>query len=328
MPVLFASSEDIDFVRIGAPVVSTSSGRYEAGYSRGALSALKDEGWIAVLPAPVTTAWAQARIEWGYLSALGAGLIAFHDSLTGSPVARVALYQTGLRLDVWSGSAWTTVQDTGFMPPSSNTRYRITAMLVMADAGEFKLWFGDTLVGHYTGDTKRSSATSFDQIHYLSSANNAATLYINYFTECLVANEDPRLWRVVTLAPDGAGHHTGWSGSYADVDEVQASSGDLISSGAGGETMSMTVTDLPSGYAGWYPMAIQVTASVKAGASGPTGVQVGVRSGAVDDHAPAVIPGAAEFESARGLWHQDPATVADWDLGAVAGLEVGVRSVT
>lgn len=182
----------------------------------------------------------------------------------------------------------------------------------------------------YLSGTKRIEGTAVD----LSTITGLTKLRLygktttigatNYFSQVLVSDESTVSARLKTIPPTSAGADAAWTGTYAEVDEIVYSDLDFINSSVADqvETFAHTTT-LPTGYS---VRSVLVTARAKKGGSGPTNLQLALRSGGTN-----YFTGSQALDSGYGahvgIWNTDPATAAEFTSSAIASLQFGVKSI-
>lgn len=338
MSILFASSEDIDFMPMNGAPVTTTAGTFDPAYARGGLASIgkaNDAGkayWKVPIGQQVADLWFKTLWKYDATNTMDYNFITLRHSSQGvfEGVARIygagSAGAYGMRPQIWNGAAWANVGTVFHLP--RNTLYALALRWKRSDAGgEFSVWGGvngnaDTLLSTFSGDTNLSGVSDVDEVALYSGVDT--TNHVSIFSEVIVATHDIRSSRVKTLAPAGAGAYAAMVGDYTAVDEVILSTADVLIADTAGQIESMTLTGLPA--TPLEPECVFVSARATCGASGPQHLQVGVRSAAVDGFSPDAALDAGGV-TVRETWTTDPATAAAWTKAAFAApLEAAVKA--
>lgn len=196
----------------------------------------------------------------------------------------------------------------------------------MAASGHYEWFINGISVVRFDGDTTPVSNTQIDQVTFTTGEANAEGIT---YSEIIIADEDTRGMKVVTLPPEAAGGtNTAWTGAYTDVDETALNDTDVLSSNTTGqiEQIGFSAFSMPSN--GWDVMAVVVGFRGKDDASGVQQVRASIRSGTTDYNG-TTQPMTTSFDGYYHVWTQDPDTgPADWTIAGVDALEYGVESIT
>jgi len=142
-------------------------------------------------------------------------------------------------------------------------------------------------------------------------------------SEFLVSETDTRNARVNLLQGTGAGNHTDWTGTVAELFDSDSSTG--MTSDTDGNRESLTIDT----YTGGTTIdAVLGVAYVARGAAGPANGQVFVRKSSTDydgssQSVELTSPGFVVEE-----WSVDPSDSGSWTSSDLSGLEVGFESLT
>lgn len=176
-------------------------------------------------------------------------------------------------------------------------------------------------------DTILTAATTIDRVRlyacrYASGATDAQ------ISAVVVADEDTRGFNVVQLQPTGAGANSGWTGTYADVEETGFNDADYIESLTAGQTSTFAFEDLPAGVLGHNVKAVAISGRGRVGATSPTEMKTVARVSGTDYEAAPVMPMTTSYGPFQSVYQVNPATGLAWAQSAVNGAEFGVRSAT
>lgn len=327
MAILFVGNAPDDFNAAWVENTATSGTARDTAYSPSCsqISGRSDAGAQGVINLPVAPTgdvWFHGRFFTApniNTTSVDGHLISFYapgDVL----LARFDAQDGNWRAQVFGD---TTVVGTNFTPSSS-------ALITF----DFKLSVGANITLEvYQNGSLLSSATA---------ANTAAKpavrlIVIDFFdvvlsdgnswflSEVIVTDggESTIGWRLATFTPTSAGFHTAWDGDFNHV--TNGFDGRFLLSDAANEKESW----INSNYGGpGSPASIRAVVArfnSDRGATGPQNIAPFLRIGGTDYEAAAV---AADYQTVQlGVWDQNPATAAAWAVGALSGLEVGVKSV-
>ena len=221
MSIIWCGGEDIDFPIRGTISYGTSEGHYRSGYARHGLSFTYA---TAPLSSTLTSGWLSFRhnVHPSYMNLLGFGknatsdhpiIGAWHEAgTTPSNKWSIVKYDGTTRVVL-------TTSTNGYTSALSKYDLQVSNYGV---SGTARLYVDGLLACEYTGDLTISGSTNFDTF---SIFNDVAGL--GYASEFIVADEDTRLFSLVTLVPNAAGDtNTFTSGTYTDIDEIQTSDAD------------------------------------------------------------------------------------------------------
>lgn len=178
----------------------------------------------------------------------------------------------------------------------------------------------------YLAGTNRISASvtlsGISDIAYVRCGSCAESRW----SQVVMATESTIGFRVGTIVMTGQGTtHTFATGGFANIDELAYSDADFINSDTAAQVELFTGTPVPT-FTGYKIRALAVTARAKKGGSGPTQIQLALRSA-----------GTTYFSASKSLdvaygafcnvWETNPATSAAFLSTEISALEYGVKSI-
>jgi hypothetical protein len=187
--------------------------------------------------------------------------------------------------------------------------------------GTINLFINGALVTTYTGDLTVLSNASLNIVHLVRTASSTA----GFVSEVIVADEDTRLMRLKTHAPDAAGDSsTNWTGAYTGIDEVASTDTDKIYSSTNDADFQCNLSGMPPG--AYRVKAVKAVVRAVDG-SGSMGVALGVKTGGTVD--------VGSTETCSGYWQSkerlmtvNPVTGVEWTPAEVEALQLNIRAKT
>lgn len=308
MSILGCYGEDLDWNQGTLPTVITTAGHFRAGYARCALRIPTAGSPMRTPTFPARTdAWVTARLYVGNANlnqvVLGLGHATSLKSIGVGVSAASGYYAMRACLYLWDGATFTVL--------ASEPGYSLTGLVKIdlhlqayGDTGTLTAYVDGVQVVTYTGDLRIAGVTGFDCL--LSGPLASGIGGVSDLSEAILADEDTRLFSLVTLAGTGDGdENTFDSGGAAEISEVTLSDASTAYSATPGQTLLMALSDLPSGE--FIVKAIGLSARVSDGVGGMA-MQIGVKTnGAVHVGDPIALEAA--WETARAVLQQNPETV-------------------
>lgn len=231
-------------------------------------------------------------------------------------VFRVRSNGTSVWMQALISAVWTTVGTTEAIP---------------VNGSHFDLYIdGNSATGNaklYVAGTLRINAASVD----LSAVTGVETLRFHswsndtfYFSQVIIDDEPTIGGRLFTIPITGAGATSTWIGAYTEIDEAVYSDADFINTSTANAVSTFAVT-APS-LTGYVIEAVAVTARAKKGGSGPTQLQLVLRSAGTDyfSASKALDVGYGGF---LNIWETNPATGAAFLTTAISSLQPGVKAI-
>lgn len=246
--------------------------------------------------------------------------------LDGDPAFRIGLNADGTwDFDKYSGAAWVNLGTTSVSMVSGGAATIDMYIKVDATVGEFRVFKDGTEVGTFTGNTSIDNS-NFGRIHWKGQTGTSNELHIS---QVIVSSESTIGWILATLAPDGNGANTSWTGSYTDIDEFALNTADYIEAIATNLVETSTVSNINAAYSTYNVKAVAVAmrASNDSG-SVISDLQACVRVSSLNYFSPNLgLPKDGSDYSKQYIWETNPNTSAAWSQAAVNAVEVGVKSV-
>lgn len=149
------------------------------------------------------------------------------------------------------------------------------------------------------------------------------------YSEIVVADEDPRGWRIATLYPNAVGSASEWVGNYADVAAPGINDADFISSDTADKVQLMGLSNLSIAAQNMDVKAVTLSGRARKGSLGPQNLQGALRSGSTN-YFTANLPNiGAEFNSLKQtVFHNNPISGVKFTVPEIQGLEAGFKSIT
>lgn len=239
---------------------------------------------------------------------------------SGNAVIRMQTQEDsdGWRFEYWNGSAWVLIGSELYIETSAVQTIDIHAKVNSATGS----------IAVYFEGTKRAEVASADlsgitNIAQLAFYGRAGAYTERFISQVIVATETTIGWRLTTVAPTATGASSAWTGTVAEVDEAIVSDADFINTSSNDQDeLFAHGTAIPAGYA---VRGVVVTARAKKGSSGPSNLQLALRSSGTTYYSAskALDFGYGAYVS---VWETDPATGAAFTASAVTSAQFGVRS--
>lgn len=324
--IYFAGGEDCDHFSGGSgSAISTTSGAFRSSYARCGLQAISSSNgyWqnsLSYVGTP-TAFWFSARLAAAN-NASGTYLLKFGDTSNFTRLQIVTSSGNLIVQKVNTAGTATTLTNTlsawngGFSGNTAGTD-KLDIHWVNDASGSIDIWLNGNKVFNYSGDT--TTETMAIAWHRLSNCGNAV---VCVWSEILVVDVDARSFSLQTLAPVSNGNtHNFDTGTpaAANVNETTLSDSTLDGSSSAGQIDQYTIPSLVSG--SFSVVAIGVSARMQKGSSGPTKMDLGVRSGSTDYWSSDQVL-TTTWAAYQNWWTTDPNTSAAWTaLPSNIGLE-------
>jgi hypothetical protein len=336
MTIYFAGSSTADVVVNSAVTVTTSSTYIDTAMVNEGFM-VNNTGLAYVDFTPLTEVWASFRmmpqnIGDSVNSTLhGQGSHVFRLGVPGKTIAAISRYGDGTNSQNWNSA--NNVEFRTYVGGVANTiaanfaingkthiciRHRIDAV-----NGLMQFWVDGVLRYSFAGNTVFGSEATSSQLTFRASSDRHDAAY----SEVLVADYNIRDARVASLPVTANGAVSGWTGSYADIDETGFTDTDFISAATADLTSTFVVGDTPSGYDRFAVSALVVSARSRRGVDGPQNLDSVVRMGGSNYTTPLPQPDTA-FGSSVKVLATNPQTSLPWTKAQINAAEVGVKSVT
>jgi len=283
MAVIFAGGEMDAFSFAGNVTITTSTSRFDSAFARMAMIP-RLTGTITANFTAQTEAWLHVSIEHNVVAnnSNDDQTIELIDSATGQVVVQIDGDNGVYNLEYWNGAGFSELApNIAFI---NDVLHKIDLHWKIADSGGiFEVYLDGTLVSSFSGDTLRTNFTQIDRLRISSPAPlSASSSFDVYFSEIIVATEETIGWHLATVAPDGVGNSTTWTGDNTDVSAAAVNDSTFVSSANAEEVEQFTVGNLSGAAALLDVEAVVVAARSRNAASGPQNLQISVRTGGSD----------------------------------------------
>ncbi len=326
--VYFGGGEDSEFYQQGGGTVTTNTSFFRSTYARCALVTSSTttcfwQNWTAF---NVSTAWFHARLSW-LASSFGSATVRAFGWCDASNVERLRISSTGtntFKAEKINAAGTSTQLGSDFTIVPSNlvgAPDALDVFIVYNAAGTFTVYWNGIQKFTYSGDVTTDSATALAFIRPATVAAGGGGAW----TELIVADSDTRSWNLQTLPPVANGNtHDFDTGSpaAANVNEIVLNDATLDGSTTAGQIDQYTIPTIAGGT--YTIVAIGVSARMQKGATGPTKMDIGVRSGGTDYWSSDQTLITAWY-GYQNWWNTDPNTSATW---AALPSNIGLKSVT
>lgn len=332
--ILWMGGEEIDFMNVGTPVLSTTAAHFRSNYARGGLSPTTASTAIysdAFPGGAVTSAWLSARV--------------YVDGATGSAatVSRaVGLVNATTRNGVWVG--WTggssLYQIAIYKSDGTQLTNAISAAAVLSNATLVKFDlevkdYGSTsgVVNVYLngGSTPIASFTGNVAVSGTTNLNSVGIGYYSYrprVSEVVVGDSqtDTRNASLVTLAPSGAGDDTSWTGICSNLSETAVTDSTVAQTATSGKNFQCALADVQA-TGSFLVAALRLSARANKTNSGTRQLSLGVKTNAFVNTAQAITPVAAtSWGQTQALFPINPITATGWTISDLNALQLNLQS--
>lgn len=206
---------------------------------------------------------------------------------------------------------------------ADDSSYTVDFHWVISDTvGVMDMYINGVLVTHFSGDTLRLTQTTVDRLE-LSNGNSSTNGVI--FSEVIVADEDTRGMRVVTLTPDGNGASTAWTGDVTDIDETALNDVDLITTNTTAQEELFTSGNLVNDH--YDVLAFVVGFRGQDDVTDVQQVAAMLRTNSLNFNG-ATQPMPAAFAGHYEVWNLNPDSAAAWTPAQIDAIEYGVEAIT
>jgi hypothetical protein len=206
---------------------------------------------------------------------------------------------------------------------------QLDVYLNYAVAGEVTLYRNSSQFCDYTGDVTTNSRTQINQAAIGGINGNGLSFYTNW-SEIIIATTRTTAMNLWTLAPNGAGNATDWTGANpctAIVNAKTINQASYINTASTAVINECTVTNsVPSG--DYTPLALVMSMNGLVGATGPQNFDFLTRTGGAD-YASSDMALTNTFGNVGNyIQTLNPASSAAWAIGdwTAVGFNVGVES--
>lgn len=345
MTIYFAGGEDSEFTAFGPAAVSTTASSFRSSFARCCLglNASVTPGWwqsnvaIPTIPNPcwlgmqhdldlTTNAAGSSSVQphWGFIDNTGVYRLWF--GATGGGASGGAYPLKCMKTNLAGTS---TQLGSNFNIPyttSTHQTFKLDTFVNYGASGAVQVYVNGVQVFSFSGDTTTDSLTNMNGmfIRLGSSCNQNLNGPIGW-SECILADADTRSLSLQTLAPVANGNtHSFDTGSPAasNVNETTLNDSTLDGSSVAGQIDEYTIPSIASGSYGI--IAVGVSARMAKGSSGPSKMDLALRSGTTDYLSSDQVLSLA-WQNYQNWWMTDPNTSAAWTALPV---NIGLKSVT
>lgn len=328
MPTIYwAGGEDCDVYPIAGGTVNTNAAGFRSGYARcGLLTGGGSTQWVPWVPfsAAVSSFWTTMRLNKGGASTANGNK--FFSWLDSSNIERLRFVGTGTnstyRIEKVDNTGTATQLGSNFTMVVSNGVIldKLDVFINYAVAGQVTCYINGIQVFTFSGDTTTNSVTTLQNVRFGYQDGSSS-----WISEMIVSDTDTRSMSLQTLQPVANGNtHTFDTGSpaAANVNEVILNDATLDGSTTAAQLDQYTI---PAIVAGTFTIiAVGVSARMQKGASGPSKMDLNVRSGGSDFFSADQIL-TATWAGYQNWWATDPNTSSTW---AALPTNIGLKSVT
>lgn len=323
MSILFAGGEDIDFPTPGSLTVVTTSSNFRSGYGRCALQMNTSNSSVAKTNAftAQTNMWVSFRyfvsafvtarkiLGLGKSGATPNGIFVGNASSSGKVTIGKTDGTTDTVLATESGTSLT-----------SATIIRIDVHVSSFGAsGTVEVFVNGASAVSFTGNLVVNSIADLDQVHLWGGSTPGS------ISEIVAADEDSRLFSVVTMPPNANGDANAWTNTFAAIDEITLDDTDLVSSATTGQAAQYNLGTIPSG--DFSVRAIRIAARACCGATGITGLKLGIKTSSTIDLDTAHVQTTA-FATNERVMQSNPVTSNNWLTSEMGALQLAIESLT
>lgn len=339
--VLWAGGEDLDFSKIGAITFDQTSGHFRgAPYSRGAIVVPITVGTgVSVANISNAVAFTAASSLWfhgqHYASASGPNnvdtAIAFADS-SGNQRFQIGWTNDASNIPILykqDGAGHQTTLATAVFNVTVNALLPVDiAITISSTNGSFALYQNMALIVGYSGNTLTDNQTTLSTVLLNGFAGYVGA---NYWSECIVANNDTRSLSLCTGIASGLGNTNTWtvnggSSAWQNVSQWVTSNNINIAVATSSQLAEFTVSSLASG--AWSVTAVVTSAYALAGTSGGPQHLAHVVRTAATDYSGALQTLGASISNSQQVWQTNPSTGGNWQQSDLTnpGFNFGVVS--
>lgn len=333
MTILFCGGELDDFVSSGV-AATTSAATFRSAYARCSLL-ISGSTWPTYNAKAAFAASSDfsvsARVYFGagfsagqpflWLATGGSTRLRIRATSTVNSFATTTIY-----LDSYTSGGVATTLQTSTLTITNSTLYRFDLIVSYGVSGRVRLYIDQVLYLDYSGDVTASGSTTLNEVYFGSVSTSTFTANIS---EVIVCTQDSRTLSLATLAPNAAGTtNTFTSGAYTDIDETTASDTDVAISSTTGQILQVNCTGMPTGWSNLSVVAVKNLASAAKGATGPSKLAIGVRTGGTDYYETATALDGGYTNPPFKIWELNPVTGVAWTTTEIDALQLAYKSET
>lgn len=218
---------------------------------------------------------------------------------------------------IWNGTSYAKVADaptTIFSTEQTRNRFAVD-VFVDATAGYITMHLDGTVIATWTGNTSvggNVTGLSFVDPREFDDGQLSGVI---------VADESAAKMRLVQTKPSGAGGDSGWTGTFADVDEVENLDSSYIGATVPEQTSTFVTPAINTVFNSPTWEAVAVSTSLVANSRDP--VAPVIRSGSTVLEGPGKAHSTNEID--RLITHVNPANGQPWTYATASAAQPGVR---
>lgn len=340
--ILFAGGEDVDFTcSIGNPCsVSTNSAQRRTAWARQAYAGngITGDPQPNYFQTPVfsanSTIWIHGQYCYGYGNCSSGttnnqeGLIVLDSA--GNPTLMIR--GTGTVGVVKISSRTTSGAFTDLATCSSGfpsgTIVQLDFYINYGTSGEVALYANSVKLCDFTGNvTNGDGSTTLDQVRFSDTADILAG---GGWSEIIIATTDTRAMSLYTLAPNGNGNATQWTGTNpctSILNAITINDANYVYTPSSGQLEECTVTNsVPPG--SYSVQALVMSGRLLVGASGPQHFDFVTRTGGTDYPSGDFAPTTSFSNFGNYIQAVNPATSNPWAVSdfTTSGFNIGLES--
>ncbi len=345
--ILWFGGEDTGFTIQGAAAFGSAGTGYDTNFARVAYIG-QNSTTVADPPANriVTPTFSAGSTVWVHGRAFIGTTLTTTSGEQGlilrSPdgVSRIIVRQTGANgtLKVSTRNAAGTITDlaTSSVTFAGSFTLDVFVNYTCSGAGAVQLYINNTQGINFSGNPCTDSATQLNQADFASFTNgsggNCSTSVGTCWSEIIIANEDTRLMRLATCAPQAAGNTQQFTpNTLANVNKPTISDGTFVSTSTNNQLSQWTCpTTAPSGI--WGVKSVSIESRMMVSTTGPQNFDWSWRIAGSDYLAGTTTAATNAFLNYRLQQDTSPATGTAWGIAEVYNtsanqLGVGVKSL-
>jgi hypothetical protein len=333
MTILFAANEFESFTTIGGTVDSSAT-ENDADFQRAQILVLSGtssdgvtnprNGAVAVLDgAQPTDVWIHFVTTFPPLgSSTDRQFFECRDEVNDLGIFRFDQENGSLEFEVNVSGSYVN-QGVSFGLPSDSEMQVDVHLVINGDGtGTIDVFFDKISIANYSGNIDSSIAGLGALLFTSVRPGGNETTNGQGFRELIVADEQTTEMRVATLEITGAGTENTWSGgAVTDINAVTLDDLAVLASDTAGQRAAFTLGDLTATAQGLTPLAVCVGARGRNSGGGPTGVQMGLKTGSGDVLNAAQTLGAG-FGRHYEVYETNLATALEWTIADINGMEL------
>jgi hypothetical protein len=229
-----------------------------------------------------------------------------------------------ITMKYWNGSAWTTA---GSFTASVQTLVNTVDIHTVTNSasGSIVVYFSGTKRLEVTG-LGLSGLGGITKVRFNGMSNGPFHGGCRY-SQVVMADEATVGMKVHTFYPSGAGATDDWpTGTWASIDEVAYSDGDVITTTTANQDELFTGTLVGTFAPEDAIRAVCVTARARHSATGPQNIQLSIRTGGANFYSSTLSLDAA-YGNSINVWETNPNTSVAWTSANITALQFGVKSI-